>query len=164
MFEHITKEFIKTHEFQCDGLFTEKEQVSASFRLKPGMPLPMSPAEKEKELRKKIVNLVVVRYDNNYRKIDAKCLVTESTLRKYIRGDKSRNITREMLAKLCVGTPLTLEETAELFMLQGYALDPDHNLLDAIVVDCIKCKHDIITFYDECIEFGLNVFKDTMKK
>lgn len=39
-----------------------------------------------------------------------------------------------------------MEVTEELFMLQGYSLDPLNNLLDAIVVDCIKCKDDITVF------------------
>ena len=37
----------------------------------------------------------------------------------------------------------TVEEAQELFVLQGYALDPNKNLFDSIGVCCLKKKDDI---------------------
>ena len=158
MFKEINKEYIRSHTFENDSLKFEKEKSYMDFRLKSDETLPGNPGKKENELRKKIVDLVMLRYDNKYSEIYKKCLVTESTLRKYIKGLKSRGITRVILAKLCVGTQLSLKETSELFVLQGYALDPVNNLLDAIIVDAIKCKDNIDIFYEECEKYGLNIF------
>ena len=115
----------------------------------------MPDKQKEVKLRKKMIDIVQGQYQGNYAKIDSKCCICEDTLRRYLKG--TRRVTRDALAKFCVGLGLTMEVTEELFMLQGYSLDPLNNLLDAIVVDCIKCKDDITVFCDECEEYNLGI-------
>lgn len=157
MYEHITKEYIKTHKFVNDGLHFEKTKINADFRFAPGTVLPKNPAEKTIELRKKLVDIIVVRFDNNLQKVEADTGVNKSSIYKFFNGSR-KQISRDTLAKICVGLKLQLEESQELFVLQGYALDPEHNLLDAIVVNCLECKEEISTFMDMCLENGLEIF------
>ncbi len=77
-------------------------------------------------------------------------------MHKYLNG--TRNITRDVIAKLCVGAGLTIEEANELFILCGSCLDVENNLLDAIVIDNIKCKEGIGVFFEECQKFRLKIF------
>ena len=71
-------------------------------------------------------------------------------------GKRGRNnVSRNVLGKVCVGAKLTVEEAHELFVLQGYALDPVNNLFDAIVVCCLKKKDDIYEMISMCQEYGV---------
>jgi len=76
-------------------------------------------------------------------------------MRKYLRREKGRNISRMAVAKICVGIPLSLDEADNLFCLEGHSLEPENAILDAIVVDALKCGDDIKTFYETCEEFKI---------
>ena len=79
-------------------------------------------------------------------------------MRKYIRGnlkEKGRNISRMAIAKICVGIPLSVDEADKLFRLEGHSLEPESALLDAIVVDALKCGDDIGSFYATCEELNI---------
>ena len=154
-YNEITKEFIANHKFEGDGLSFEYKKENTSFKLSPKSVLPMSDKQKEVQLRKKMIDIVQGQYQGNYAKIDSKCCICEDTLRRYLKG--TRRVTREAIAKFCVGLGLPMEVTEELFTLQGHSLEPLNNLLDAIVVDCIKCNDDITVFYDECKEYNLGI-------
>lgn len=159
MYEHITREYIKDHQFLCDGLYFEREKTDVDYKFAPGAHIPEHPEKMEIELRKKIVNLVVSRCDNNYSKIEADTGVKRSTIYKFItkNTETRRGLTREALAKLCVGLKLPMEEVQEYFRLQGHVLNPEDNLLDAIVVNCIESDGDIYEFKDMCEEYELNI-------
>lgn len=155
MYRNITKEYIRTHQFSCDGVHFEDAKEDADYRFAPGTVLPMGQEAKTNQLRKKLQEIVHTRYDGNYAKIDALCFINKDSFYKFF--SKKRSFTRPMLAKLCVGINLPVEETKELFILQGHALDPENNLLDAIVVNCIQCKEDISVFFEMCEEHGVDM-------
>lgn len=161
MYEHITREYIKNHKFKHDGLYFEREKEQADFRFAPGTILPKSPEQKMIELRMKVYDIVHRRYEGNYVKIYTQCGIHRDVLIKFIanKKDGNRGFSRGALAKLCVGTGMDLKEASELFVLQGFALDPENNLLDAIVVNCIECNEDICTFFDMCDENNIQIDK-----
>lgn len=149
----ITKEFIRTHNFKSDGLnFPDDEEKN--FRLREGVKLPPSAEENFITLRKKLANIFVTHYDN-YSKLYVRCNIAESIMRKYLNG--KRKITREAVAKFCVGTKLTVEQSAELFTLQGHSLEPETQRFDAIVVNALQDSDDIDIFFDTCESQGLNL-------
>lgn len=157
MYEKITKEYIETHTFKTDGVFFEKEKEYADYRFAPGTVLPKSPKEKEIELRKKISDIVFGKWDGNYAQIEAKTGIYQDTITKFLRNKKGRGFTRANLAKFCVGLSTSIEEAEELFRLQGFTLDVENNLLDAIVVNCIMEREDIYTFFDMCNEHDVKL-------
>lgn len=129
MFSRITKEFIRTHKFESDGLNFPDEEIY--YRPRPGMKLPPSAEENFATLRIKIIEIFTQRYGKNFAKFESDCSISEAIMRKYLKG--TRNITRAALAKFCVGTKLTLEQSAELFTLQGHSLEPATQRFDALV-------------------------------
>ena len=156
MYEHITKQYIKTHTFQSDGLYFSRSE-EASFRLGPNSAsLPSSSEQNSVRLRKALLSLISTKFPSNAA-MEAACAVSYELMKKTISG--KRRITRATLAKLSVGMGLSVEKAQELFRLEGHSLEPDINLLDAIVVDALQCGDDISTFFEECEEFGLNLFK-----
>ena len=154
MFEQINREYIRSHQFKSDGLFIERER--ASGRIGPKTVLPESPEEKQIQLRKRLNSLIHEKLDGSSAKIEAACGVSYELVRKYMGG--RRKVTRDTLAKLCVGMGVSVEEAQQLFQLQGHSLEPDINRFDAILVDVLKCSEDIRVFYDECEEFGIQIF------
>ena len=155
MFEHITKEFIRTHKFLAD--VAPVEHAAQSFRLSRKN-LPPMPDELQRELRKKFAAIRATKFDN-YKTLESRCYISEAAMRKYLNG--SRSITMPAVAKLCVGARLTVDEARELFKLCGHILSPDDYLLDAIVVDTIKCGETIEDFYAETKKFRLDdLWKD----
>ena len=156
MFEKIDKDYIRVHEFLGDGVQCVEDRRSQNQRLRPGDSVPPSMDHLANELRKKFIRIVADAYRNDFRKLDASCDISEASMRKYIRG--TRKITRLAVAKLCVGTSLPLEQSMELFRLQGHSLEPENFLFDALVVDNLKHAEGIGVFYEECKEFGLGIF------
>lgn len=59
------------------------------------------------------------------------------------------------IAKISVGIPLSIKESNDLFIMEGHSLEPENNLLDAIVVDALQCGDDISIFLETCEEFGI---------
>lgn len=151
----ITKDFIKVHEFVSDGLIFLEDDEEKVFRLRPGMCLPPSVEEQNLELRKKLAIVFSTEY-RNYAQLEVRCGISESLMRKYLKG--TRNITREAIAKICVGTPLSIEQSEELFTLQGHSLEPLTQRFDAVVVNAIQDGDDIGTFFDTCEELGIKIF------
>lgn len=152
-FKTITKDYIRTHKFEFDGLTYPQNKEEVSYRLHPNDALPLDLANNQITLRKKFVNLFYRYFDGDYDILSARAYINESAMRKYLRGsrkDNGRNITREAVAKMSVSTRLSVEEANELFCLQGHSLDPEHGLFDAIVVDALECGDDICAFYETC--------------
>ena len=150
----ITKDFIRTHNFKSDGInFPDEDK---NFRPRRGMKLPPSEEENFATLKIKLIELFMEHYEKNFAKLEAKCTISEAAMRKYLKG--SRKITREVIAKFCVGTKLTVEQSAELFTLQGHSLEPEKQLFDALVVDALQDGDDINIFYDTCQEYKINIF------
>ena len=159
-FSKIDKDYIRSHTFSSDGLTFDREHSTATAMLRPGDPgLPMLPEKKEVMLRRELSRLFTAPapYNGNYAKLETRTGLNEAIMRKYLRG--ARTITRIAVAKLCVGTPLTLEKSEELFSMQGHSLEPEEQLFDAIVVDAINCGDDIGTFYESCASFGIQLDK-----
>ena len=77
-------------------------------------------------------------------------------MRKYLKG--TRKITREAVAKFCIGTKLSVEQSKKLFTLQGHSLEPDTQLFDALVVNALQDGDDINIFFDTCKEYKINIF------
>ena len=161
-FKNITKDYIRSHKFEFDGLTYPKSKDEVSYRLHPNDAISMNLANNQITLRKKFVDLFYRHFDGNYKRLESHCGITEASMRKYLRGnrkDKGRNISREAVAKLSVGIPLSLEEANELFCLQGHSLEPEHGLFDAIVVNALQEGDDFHAFYDTCTEFGIKIYK-----
>ena len=150
----ITKEFLKTHNFKFDGLTFPQDITQKSYRPIDSTKLPPSANEHMNTLRKKFTTIFTTKYEN-FAQLEVRCQINESIMRKYLKG--TRKITRESVAKLCVGTPLTLEESDELFTLQGHSLEHDKQLFDALIVNAIQDGDDIGTFLDTCKKYGLNI-------
>ena len=150
----ITKEFISTHKFESDGLNFPDEKVY--YRPRPGMKLPPSAEENFATLRIKIIEIFTKRYGKNFAKFEKECSISENLMRKYLKG--TRTITRDALAKFCVGTRLTVEQSAELFTLQGHSLESQTQRFDAIIENALLDGDDINIFYETCQENNLKIF------
>ena len=152
--EKITKEFIATHNFESDGLVFPQDATQISYRPSQGMILPPSADENMKDLRKKLSAISARKYEN-FAQLEIRCQINESSMRKYLKG--TRNITRESLAKFCIGSQLTVEESEELFTLQGHSLEPAKQRFDALVVNALQDRDDIGTFFETCEEYGVKI-------
>ena len=152
MFEEIDKEFIRTHKFLAD--YPTFEHATQSFRLRPNKNLPPSPDELQLELRKNFSAIMATAFNSNYAMVESRCYISPASMRKYLKG--SRQITRFAVAKFCVGARLSLEKSCELFKLCGHILSPKDFLLDAIVVDTLKCGETIADFYSTTKNFGFD--------
>lgn len=69
-------------------------------------------------------------------------------MRKYLK--ETRNMSRAALMRFCSGVCITVEETQDLFILLGHALDPKNNLADAIVIDKL-CQREVGKLKRVCI-------------
>ena len=160
MFEYVNKEYIKNNKFKKTGLeYEEQEQKRYRLSDEQIQNLGIDITNRKVELRKKISAIAYEKFKLDYQLIDVKCNIGESAMRKYIKG--TRNMSRAALMKFCSGACITVEEAQELFILFGHALDPKNNLVDAIVIDNIKCKEGIEILYEECEKN--NVLKDVFK-
>ncbi len=157
MFSRITKKSIKKKSFESDGLeiFSEEEE-NFYFRPRKGMKLPPSAEENFAALKIKLLELFQKHYDGNFVKLELECSISETAMRKYLKG--TRKITREAVAKFCIGTKLSLEQSKKLFTLQGHSLEPDTQLFDALVVNALQDGDDISIFFDTCEEYKMNIF------
>ena len=157
MFENITKEFIRTHEFSAD--VAPDEHNAQSFRLMPNRNLPPAPDELQAELRKKFAAIMATTFKKNFAQMDSCCNISEAAMRKYLNG--SRPIKFETVAKFCIGAKLSVEKLCELAKLCGHIVSPEIYRLDAVVVDTIKCGEDINDFYEVTNELGLtDIWRD----
>ena len=159
-FSKIDKNYIRNHTFSSDGLTFTQERDEAASKLRPGDPgIPLAPEKKEKLLRREFAKIFAAPspYNGNYAKLETRTGLNEAIMRKYLRGD--RTITRIAVAKICVGTPLTLAESMKLFTMQGHSLEPEDQLFDAIVVDALNCGDDIAKFYESCASFEIKLDK-----
>ena len=152
LFPRITKEFIKKNNFE-ENQPTDEEIY---FRPKKGMRLPPSEQENLTTLKIKFLELFMKHYKNNFAKLEVDCFISEASMRKYLSGD--RRITREVIAKFCVGTKLSLEQSSELFTLQGHSLEPENQRLDALIVNALQDDDDINIFFDTCDEYKIKIF------
>ncbi|MFR2778906.1 MAG: hypothetical protein ACLTA8_10730 [Intestinibacter bartlettii] len=162
MFEYVNKEYIKNNKFKKTGLEYEKrEQEQKSYRLSDDQikNLGIDITNRKVELRKNISKIAADKFSLDYSKIDLKCNIGESAMRKYLKG--TRNMSRAALMRFCSGADITVEEAQALFILFGHALDPKNNLVDAIVIDNIRCKEGIEVLYEECEKNG--VLRDVFK-
>ena len=143
LFENITKEFIRTHEFLSD--VAPVEHNAQSFRLMPNRNLPPAPSELQNELRKQFAEIMATTFKKNFAQMDSRCNISEAAMRKYLNGN--RPIDFFIVAKFCIGAKLSVEKLCELAKLCGHIVTPEIYLLDAIVVDTFKCGEDINDFY-----------------
>lgn len=154
MFPRITKEFIDTNNFESEGLNFPDEEVY--YRPRPDMKLPPTAEENSARLGRKIVEIFIKRYDKNFAKFESDCSISEAIMRKYLKG--TRKITREALAKFCIGARLTIEQSAELFTLQGHSLEPVNQRFDALVLNALQDGDDIEIFYQTCEKYKFDIF------
>lgn len=159
-FSKIDKDYIRNHTFSSDGLTFPEEDNMATAMLRPGgAGLPIPPKKKQVLLQREFSRIFAApaHYNGNFAKLETRTGLTEAIMRKYLRG--ARPITRVAVAKLCVGTPLTMAKSEELFTMQGHSLEPEEQLFDAIVVDAINCGDDIGKFYESCAAFEIQLDK-----
>lgn len=157
MFEQIDAEYISNHAFDSKESEKKEERSKIAYRFSDGDIIPQSGEEKAKILRKKLSEIIFTKFDGNYAKLETLCAINKDNVMKFVnQGKRGRNnVSRNVLGKVCVGAKLTVEEAHELFVLQGYALDPVNNLFDAIVVCCLKKKDDIYEMISMCQEYGV---------
>lgn len=156
MFSKITKEFIKRSDFKSDGLNFSTDDEEIYFRPRKGMKLPPTAEENLTTLKIKLLELFEKHYGKNFVKLEADCTISEASMRKYLKG--TRKITREVIAKFCVGTKLSVEQSETLFTLQGHSLEPKNQLFDALVVNALQDGDDIGIFYETCQEYKVDIF------
>ena len=156
-FSLITKEYIRTHNFVMDGGSYRGKTKDVSYRLHQGEALPVALAESSNKLRQAFVKIFHDRFKGSYAKLHTSTGITEDAMRKYIRKEKGRPITRMAVAKLAVGIHLSIEEADKLFRLEGHSLEPESSLLNAIVVGALNWGDDIDIFYDTCEEFKIKI-------
>ena len=157
MFEQIDAEYISNHVFESKESERKEEKSKIAYRFSDGDIIPQSGEEKAKILRKKLSEIIFTKFDGNYAKLETLCAINKDNVMKFVnQGKRGRNnVSRNVLGKVCVGAKLTVEEAHELFVLQGYALDPVNNLFDAIVVCCLKKKDDIYEMISMCQKYGV---------
>ena len=163
MFEEITVEYLANHTFSIKESEISREKANTAYRFSEGDIIPQSGEEKTNILRKKLSELFFTKFDGNYAKLEAVCAITKDNVMKFInQGKRGRNnVSRNVLGKVCVGAKLTVEEAQELFILQGFALDPINNLFDAIVVCCLKKEDDIYEMINMCQEYNVVIDRST---
>lgn len=154
-FSNITKEYIRNHKFDSDGISYQDDTKNLSYRLRKDDAIAVNLAQSSTKLRKEFLNLFHSRFDGNFKKLEYHTGITEDAMRKYLRKEKGRNISRMAIAKMSVGIPLSIDEADKLFRLEGHSLEPESSLLDAIVVDALKCKDTIDVFYETCADFKI---------
>ena len=152
----ITKKFLRENNFSCDGINFDEDEEEKFFRPRRDMYLPPSADEQMSILRIKFDKLMRAK-KKSYAQLEVLCDINESTMRKYLNGQRS--ITRNAVAKFCVGLQLTIEQSEELFLLQGHCLDAKHNRFDALVVNALQDGDDIGIFFETCKEFNIEIFK-----
>lgn len=154
MFDFVNKEYIKSNEFKNTGL-EEEVKKEKLYRLSQDKirKMDIDIGNRKTKLRKKISEIAFEKFRGDYTSIEIKCNIGESSMRKYLKG--TRNISRAALMRFCSGACIDIEEANELFILLGHALDPENNIVDAIVVDNIKCKEGIEVLYEECEKYNL---------
>ena len=157
IFSNINKEYIRTHEFVCDGITFPDEKDKVSYRLSVGGSRGKKWKEQQIKLRQEFSNIFFTRFEGNYAKLHTRTGISEDSMRKYLRGVSDHKITRVAIGKLCVGINLSIDESNELFKLEGHSLEPENKLLDAIVVDALQCGDDIDDFIETCKEFKIRV-------
>ena len=157
MFEQIDAEYISNHVFESKESERKEEKSKIAYRFSDGDIIPQSGEEKAKILRKKLSEIIFTKFVGNYAKLETLCAINKDNVMKFVnQGKRGRNnVSRNVLGKVCVGAKLTVEEAHELFVLQGYALDPVNNLFDAIVVCCLKKKDDIYEMISMCQKYGV---------
>lgn len=154
-FSNITKEYIRNHNFDLDGISYQDDKNNISYRLRKDDPIAGTLAQSSTKLRKEFLNLFHSHFDGNFKKLESDTGITEDAMRKYLRKEKGRNISRMAIAKISIGIPLSLDEADKLFRLEGHSLEPESALLDAIVVDALNCGDNIYAFYETCAEFKI---------
>ena len=152
MFEEINLEYIMNHAFEDVQSEIKMEKEYRAYRFSKGDLIAPSDEEKANKLRKKLSELVFTKFDGSYAKLESNCAINKDNIMKFVnQGKRGRNnVSRSVLGKFCVGAGLSVEEAQELFVLQGYALDPLNKLFDSIVVCCLKKKDDIYEMIDMC--------------
>ncbi len=156
-YSKINKEYIRTHKFACDGITFPDAKEKISYRLSVGGPTSEKWQKQRIKLRQEFSNIFFTRFDGNYAKLHTRTGISEDSMRKYLRGVPDHKITRVAIGKICYGIPLSIEESNELFKLEGHSLEPENNLLDAIVVDALQCGDDVDDFIETCKEFKIRV-------
>jgi len=156
LFSRITKEFIRINTFRSDGLSFSSETKDIYFRPRRGIKLPPNAEENFAALKIKLLKLFQEHHKGDFVKLEVKCSISEAAMRKYLKG--TRKITREAVAKFCIGTKLSVEQSKKLFTLQGHSLEPDTQLFDALVVNALQDGDDINIFFDTCKEYKINIF------
>ena len=158
-YEHITKEFLHSHEFIADEAPIQKTETS--YRLNQSNSLPPSCEELQAELRKNFSSIFASTFAN-YAQMEIACNISEASMRKYLNG--GRPITFLAITKFCIGAKLTVEKTVELFKLQGHIIRPDLYRFDAAVIDAVQCGDSIDVFYETCKECGLKKILDKLSR
>lgn len=152
VFEEINLEYIENHAFEDVQSEMKIEKDHRAYRFTKGDLIAPSDEQKATLLRKKLSELIFTKFDGNYAKLESSCAINKDNVMKFVnQGKRGRdNVSRSVLGKFCVGAGLSVEEAQELFILQGYALDPFNKLFDSIVVCCLKKKDDIYEMIDMC--------------
>ncbi len=63
------------------------------------------------------------RFKNGYSELEIKCDIKRDTFQRVLKFKNGINITYQLLAKFCIGAQLSVEETIELFELNGIFLN-----------------------------------------
>lgn len=156
MEEKVTLDFILNTEFENNGLTIFEPKGKALYAKMPSdYKLPPSPEENALKLRRKIDEVYETSFHGSKTRVNIECAISESTFKSYLLG--KRNMSREALARYCVGAKISTELANEMFLLHGHALDTVHNCLDAIVWYCLQEKEDLNELIRICNLKGIKI-------
>ncbi|WP_297963978.1 hypothetical protein [uncultured Anaerovibrio sp.] len=100
-FSKINKEYIRNHEFACDGISFPNNKEKVSYRLHIGDPVPTQQEQQRIKLRQRFSEIFFTRFDGNYAKLHTCTGISEDSMRKYLRGVHDHKITR-VAANNCI--------------------------------------------------------------
>lgn len=156
MVNAVTLDYIINTKFENDGLYVCEEKGKVLYAKMPSnYKLPPTPAENLLLLRRKIDEVYEKYFNGSKTRVNIDCAISESTFKSYLLG--KRNMSREALARFCVGAKIGTELANEMFLLQGHALDITHNCLDAIVWYCLEQKEDLDELIRICNLKGISI-------
>lgn len=155
MEQAITLEFILNTKFDNDGLFLHEEKSKGLYKMPSDYKLPATPEENNLKLRRKIEEVFENKFNGSKTRVNLECAISESTFKSYLLG--KRRMSREALARFCVGAQISVELANEMFLLHGHGLDNVHNCLDAIVCYCLNHKETLDEMIKICNDKGIGI-------
>mgnify|MGYP003316285760 FL=1 len=110
--------FETTDEPDCAG-----DNMKSSYRLTDTDIADMPDDTRDIDALRCLLSEYFDRFKNGYSELELKCDIKRDTFQRVLKLKNGINITYTLLAKFCLGAELSVEETRELFELNGHILN-----------------------------------------